>query len=234
VCFTEVLLTISAIIRKLDGLDETVYLLTVFCVGKFNGGFPTLPDVSRIADYAYKDVVSRLHMINSDRNDKGLPRTAEEKKRQIEVIRAVAQYCSNEVDCRRSLILTHFNERFDPHLCAKGCDNCSKSGMIVRQLYTSEAQQAIRLFGQMGVSMDRIPVGHFKDVFAGRNKARVRDSGHDQLSLFGVGKSVDGDRIVGVMMEADIFAIAREASASGWTNDYLKVLESHSIVSYVI
>jgi hypothetical protein len=39
VCFTEVLLTISAIIRKLDGLDETVNLLTVFCVGKFNGGF---------------------------------------------------------------------------------------------------------------------------------------------------------------------------------------------------
>lgn len=71
--------------------------------------------------------------------------------------------------------------------------------------------------------MDRIALGHFKDVYAGRNRAKVRESGHDQLSLFGVGKGVDGDRIISAMLGADIFAIAREASASGWTNDYLKL-----------
>ena len=169
-------------------------------------------------------------MINNDRNDKGPARTAEEKRRQIEDIRAVAQYCRNEVDCRRSMILAHFNEQFDPHLCPTGCDNCSKGGTIIRQQFTSEAQQAIRLFEQMAASMDRIPVGHFKDVFAGRNKAKVRDSGHDQLSLFGVGKGVDGDRIISVMMDSDVFAIAREASASGWTNDYLKVIEALSFL----
>jgi bloom syndrome protein len=205
--------------------DETANLLTVFCVSGFNIGFIALSNGFALTDYAFKDAVSRQHMINRDRNDKGPPRTVEEKKRQLEDLGAVTQYCRNEVDCRRSLILAHFNELFDSRLCPKGCDNCSRGGTIVRQLYTSEAQQAIRLFDQMGVSMDRIPVGHFKDVFAGRNRARVRDSGHDQLSLFGVGKSVDGDRIIGVMMEADIFAIAREASASGWTNDYLKVLD---------
>jgi bloom syndrome protein len=142
------------------------------------------------------------------------------------------------------MIPAHFNERFDPHLYPKGCHNCSKGGMIVLfflffwwngkqdwqltrsapertggvivlQQYTSEAQQAIRLFEQMTASMDSIPVGHFKDVFAGRNKAKVRDSGHDQLSLFGVGESVYGDRIIGMMMDTDIFTIAREASASG-------------------
>ena len=75
--------------------------------------------------------------------------------------RSVAQYCRNEVDYRRSMILAHFNERFDQHLCPKGCDKCAKGGMIVRQQYTSEAQQAIRLFEQMAASMDRIPFGHF-------------------------------------------------------------------------
>jgi bloom syndrome protein len=128
------------------------------------------------------------------------------------------------------MILAHFNERFDPHLCPTGCDNCSKGGTIVRELYTSEAQQAIRLFKQMTASMDRIPVGHFKDVFAGRNKAKVRDSGHDQLSLYGIGKGVDGDRIISVMMDTEIFAIAREASTSGWTNDYLKVIKVLSLL----
>lgn len=183
---------------------------------------------STLADYAYKDVVSRQQMINNDRNDKGMTRTAEEKRRQIEDIRSVAQYCCNEADCRRSMILAHFNERFDPRLCPKGCDNCSKGGTIVRKVYTPQAQQAIRLFEEMAASMDRIPFGHFKDVFAGRNKAKVRDSGHDQLSLFGVGKSVDGDRLVGVMRDSGIFAIARETSGSGWTNDYLKVSETLS------
>lgn len=173
--------------------------------------------------YAHRDAVSRHQLINSDRNDKGPARTPEEKKRQLEDLSAVAQYCRNEADCRRSLILAHFNERFDSHLCPKGCDNCSRGGTVFRQLYTLEAQQAIRLFGEMAASMDRIALGHFKDVYAGRNRAKVRESGHDQLSLFGVGKGVDGDRIISAMLGADIFAIAREASASGWTNDYLKL-----------
>ncbi|KAG1832810.1 P-loop containing nucleoside triphosphate hydrolase protein [Suillus variegatus] len=165
--------------------------------------------------YAHRDAVSRHQLINSDRNDKGPARTPEEKKRQLEDLSAA--------DCRRSLILAHFNERFDSHLCPKGCDNCSRGGTVFRQLYTLEAQQAIRLFGEMAASMDRIALGHFKDVYAGRNRAKVRESGHDQLSLFGVGKGVDGDRIISAMLGADIFAIAREASASGWTNDYLKL-----------
>jgi bloom syndrome protein len=38
-----------------------------------------------------------------------------------------------------------------------------------------------------------------------------------------VGKGVDGDRIISEMLGSNIFAIAREASASGWTNDYLKL-----------
>ncbi|KAG1754155.1 P-loop containing nucleoside triphosphate hydrolase protein [Suillus lakei] len=173
--------------------------------------------------YAHRDAVSRHQLINSDRNEKGPARTPEEKKRQLEDLSAVAQYCRNEADCRRSLILAHFNERFDSHLCPKGCDNCSRGGTVFRQLYTMEAQQAIRLFEQMAASMDRIALGHFKDVYAGRNRAKVRDSGHDQLPLFGVGKGVDGDRIISAMLGADIFAIAREASASGWTNDYLKL-----------
>ncbi|KAG0706411.1 P-loop containing nucleoside triphosphate hydrolase protein, partial [Suillus ampliporus] len=178
--------------------------------------------------FALRDAASRQSLITKDQNEKGPPRTPEEKKRQLGDLSAVVQYCHNEVDCRRSLILAHFNEQFDSHLCSKGCDNCSRGGTIVRQLYTLEAQQAIRLFEQMAASMDRIALGHFKDVFAGRNKAKVRDSGHDKLSLFGVGKSVDGDRIISAMMSTDIFAIAREASASGWTNDYLKVITASS------
>jgi bloom syndrome protein len=53
--------------------------------------------------------------------------------------------------------------------------------------------------------------------------------GHDQLSLFGVGKGVDGDRIISEMLGSNIFAIAQEASASGWTNDYLKVITAKSL-----
>ncbi|KAG2366764.1 P-loop containing nucleoside triphosphate hydrolase protein [Suillus spraguei] len=178
--------------------------------------------------YAHKDAVSRHQLINNDRNDKGPARTPEEKRRQLEDLSAVAQYCRNEADCRRSLILAHFNERFDSHLCPKGCDNCSRGGTVFRQLYTLEAQQAIRLFGEMTASMDRIALGHFKDVYAGRNRAKVRESRHDQLSLFGVGKGVDGDRIISAMLGADIFMISREASASGWTNDYLKVIKAET------
>jgi len=46
-CLTEVLLTISVITRRLDVLDETANLLTVFCVSCGYSGFLPSSDVLR-------------------------------------------------------------------------------------------------------------------------------------------------------------------------------------------
>lgn len=118
------------------------------------------------------------------RNDKGLARwTSEEKKRQLEDLSATARYCcyvNSEADCQRSLILAHFNERFNSHLCPKGCDNCLRGKTVFRQLYTLEAPQiqAIQLFRETA-STDRITLGHFKDVYMGwiQNWVKVHESG---------------------------------------------------------
>ena len=34
------------------------------------------------------------------------------------------QYCENQIECRRVLILEFFNEQFNRANCSKTCDNC--------------------------------------------------------------------------------------------------------------
>ena len=52
-------------------------------------------------------------------------------------------YCENDVDCRRSLQLAHFGEKFDGSICKGTCDNCSKSTVAVEEDVSGTAKQLV-------------------------------------------------------------------------------------------
>jgi superfamily II DNA helicase RecQ len=54
-------------------------------------------------------------------------------------LESVIQYCDNLVDCRREMVLRHFNEHFDKAACKKTCDNCRRSGSEIKADVTEEA-----------------------------------------------------------------------------------------------
>eukprot|EP00924_Labyrinthula_sp_SR-Ha-C_P001447 snap_masked-scaffold_55-processed-gene-0.18-mRNA-1 protein AED:0.18 eAED:0.18 QI:0/-1/0/1/-1/1/1/0/865 len=47
---------------------------------------------------------------------------------QMENLKQIAQFCTNETECRRKQILQYFGEKFNASSCSKTCDNCLAEG----------------------------------------------------------------------------------------------------------
>ncbi|EIW74867.1 hypothetical protein CONPUDRAFT_77682 [Coniophora puteana RWD-64-598 SS2] len=170
---------------------------------------------------AFFDLIGRSSMVQNDSE-----KSAEEKERQTAALRAVAIYCLNGVECRRTMVLRHFGEKFDPANCHKQCDNCRKDGASVTQDLTAYAQRVIELHKQMSATGSMIATGTLKAVFKGRNIKAVREGGHQQLSLCGAGKDLDAailDRLIDYMLHnTSILRIERVARGQ-WTQNYVEL-----------
>src|SRR5690242_8154808 len=46
------------------------------------------------------------------------------RQNNIDKLYEVVSYCENNFDCRRQLMLSYFDEEFDPINCHLTCDNC--------------------------------------------------------------------------------------------------------------
>jgi ATP-dependent DNA helicase RecQ len=84
--------------------------------------------------------------------------------------------------CRRQVLLNYFNE-YDNQPCGN-CDICldppkSFDGTVLGQ----QAMSCIYRTGQ------KFGIGHIIDVLRGSQGIRVKDNGHDQLSVYGIGKA---------------------------------------------
>lgn len=119
----------------------------------------------------------------------------EEKKRQTDAILAVARYCYNNTDCRRSLVLHHFGQMFTAEQCGKMCDTCKEDFRVVEEDMSAQGKLAIRLIDSMSATQrNGVTKTHCLDVFRGSKAKSVTDKGYDRLPLFGCGQEVSRDR----------------------------------------
>lgn len=81
--------------------------------------------------------------------------------------------------CRRAILLRHFGE--DPPATCGNCDNCLDPPKVLD--VTTLAQKVLSAVYRTGQSFG---MGHVEKVLLGRGDARVRERGHDQLSVFGI------------------------------------------------
>lgn len=158
-----------------------------------------------------------------DQNNKPPP---DELQRQLERLSAVVAYASNESDCRRAVLLRHFDETFDEAECHKSCDNCCKPGTVVHEDHTEAVQHAIQLLKDMGnTSRERgIPMTMFKDVWRGKKGASV--STFTGLPGYAAASRLDQrmiDRIVTQLLYSNIFTTRRTTTGNGFGNNYLEV-----------
>ena len=88
-------------------------------------------------------------------------------------------------DCRRARLLGYFGETPERGKCGN-CDNCLspprvRDGKVIAQKLLSCAYRTGQRFGAM----------HLIDVLVGRLTERVKQFGHDKLSVFGIGRELN-------------------------------------------
>ena len=86
--------------------------------------------------------------------------------------------------CRRRLLLRHFGEELQAD-CGN-CDGCLDPQP--RSDATVAAQKALSAVYRTG---QRFGAAHVVDVLLGANSERIRALGHDQLSVYGIGRELD-------------------------------------------
>jgi ATP-dependent DNA helicase RecQ len=85
--------------------------------------------------------------------------------------------------CRRAVLLRHFGE--DPPAACGNCDNCLEAPGV-----TDGTQVARKLLSAVYRTGQSFGFGHIQKVLTGAADERVRQRGHDGLSVFGI---VDGE-----------------------------------------
>ncbi len=126
--------------------------------------------------YGLQDVIFLKQMLNNSEGDERHKRVEQHK------LDAMLALCE-ETRCRRQALLAYFDEVL-PEPCGH-CDNCVDG--VQTWDATEPARQALSAIYRSG---QRYGVGHLVDVLLGRDNEKVRNPGHQHLSVFGVGKGM--------------------------------------------
>src|SRR5450759_3205875 len=124
--------------------------------------------------YGLSDIVQQRRMIDESQGAEAFKRVSIGK---LEALVGLAE----TANCRRTRLLGDFGETLSTAKCGN-CDNCLsppvvRDGKVIAQKLLSCAYRTGQRFGAM----------HLIDILVGRLTERVRQFGHDRISVFGIG-----------------------------------------------
>jgi ATP-dependent DNA helicase RecQ len=128
--------------------------------------------------YGLSDIVQQRRMIEESSGAEAFKRASVGK---LDALVSLAETAG----CRRARLLGYFGESLQATGCGN-CDNCLspprlRDGKVVAQKLLSCAYRTGQRFGAM----------HLIDVLIGRLTERVRQFGHDRISVFGIGRELN-------------------------------------------
>lgn len=106
---------------------------------------------------------------------------AEQKDLAVSQVYKMLDYTQKDC-CRRQSLLAYFGEDFTEDNCG-ACDICT--GQVQREDATVAAQKVLSAMVRSG---NRFGTTHLLDILMGAKTQRMRDTGHDSLPTYGVGK----------------------------------------------
>ena len=138
--------------------------------------------------YGLSDIVQQRRMIDESSGAEAFKRVSVGK------LDALVSLCE-AASCRRTRLLNYFGEATESHGCGN-CDNCLspprvRNGTVDAQKLLSCAYRTGQRFGAM----------HLIDVLMGRLTERVKQFGHERLSVFGVGAELNQKQWRSVMRQ---------------------------------
>jgi ATP-dependent DNA helicase RecQ len=138
--------------------------------------------------YGLSDIVQQRRMIDESSGAEAFKRVSIGK---LEALVGLAE----TTNCRRTRLLGYFGETPSAAKCGN-CDNCLsppllRDGKVIAQKLLSCAYRTGQRFGAM----------HLIDVLVGRATERVKQFGHDRLSVFGIGRELNEKQWRGAMRQ---------------------------------
>lgn len=138
----------------------------------------------------------------------------EQVLRNTQGLARMTSYCLNDVECRRVMLMAHFDEQFNAENCNPKCDNCrNKSGIICNVDMTDHGMkivEVVRLCESRGRYNNGQSAAYVVEFYMGR-KSRIKIQSHQAHPLFGAGR--------GHLKDNDVFRIIEELCA-------MKILET--------
>jgi len=128
--------------------------------------------------YGLQDVVRLRQMVDDSDADE------EHKRHDRQKLDALLGWCE-VTDCRRRPLLAYFGDEY-PEDCGN-CDNCLEPPATWDG--TEAAQKLLSTVYRTG---QRFGAAHVVDVLLGKDTDKVRQHGHDRLSVYGIGKELAG------------------------------------------
>ena len=118
----------------------------------------------------------------------------EERERSRQRLEQVISLCSLS-SCRRKFVLEYLGEEWPGENCG-ACDNCIQP----REQYdaTEIAQKVLSAVRRTG---ERFGAAHVIDVLRGGRAERIRQQGHDQLSVYGIAANQSRDELRDIVEE---------------------------------
>jgi ATP-dependent DNA helicase RecQ len=128
--------------------------------------------------YGLSDIVQQRRMIDESTGSEAFKRVSIGK---LDALVGLAE----TMNCRRTRLLGYFGETLDAVKCGN-CDNCLsppqvRDGKVAAQKLLSCAYRTGQRFGAM----------HLIDVLVGRLTERIKQFGHDRISVFGIGAELN-------------------------------------------
>lgn len=131
--------------------------------------------------YSYGDKMKQDYFIRQiSRDDERI--LAEQKLDQV------IEFCELQ-HCRRAYLLKYFGENWETENCGN-CDTClnPKEDFEATEISRKIMSAVIR-------TGERFGINHVVDVLLGKNTKKIRDIGHNQLTVFGIEKKFDKEEI---------------------------------------
>ena len=160
--------------------------------------------------YSYGDAQKARSMLQDSAKQDNSPR--EQLENNLDALNSLVSYCENKSECRRTLLLRHFNETFDARLCKGNCDVCQakRNGAMyeerdVSHLAAPAADAVMELGRHRAVTMNVLT-----DIIKGSAAKTIVNAGYDRLRAYKAGKDAQKSDIERVLRFMVIKGVLRE------------------------
>ncbi|CEO96678.1 hypothetical protein PBRA_005282 [Plasmodiophora brassicae] len=170
----------------------------------------------------------RAMTLLTEPDNEGRSRNPEQVQKDLRLLDRMTDFCENTCDCRRSLMLEYFDEKFDPAKCQGHCDNCQRGGGRVRYAcdMTAYANHIIAIVDYLQRRNDAKNANTVAQIFHG-SRAKDIVAFKDAIASYGAGVALSLDdctRLIAHLLSREI--LCEEVVSFGVMNGYKNIKSS--------